>query len=149
MNEIKILILDIEGGYKVYSDGRVFSTKRNKFLSTWFTTDGYLRTKVNNKSITIHRLLAQCFIPNPLNLETVNHINKIKTDNRLENLEWMSRVDNVKHGLQRTYKFISPSGEICTFTGLNDFCKEHGLQQSLMSKVISGERDHHREWRKV
>lgn len=46
-------------------------------------------------SIYLHRLLAEFFIPNPDNKPTVNHINHIRDDNRLENLEWMTRKEQV------------------------------------------------------
>lgn len=64
--------------------------------------DGYL-TKIfeyyknNKKNIKIHRLVATYFIPNPLNLPCVNHINGVKSDNRVENLEWVSVKENNEH----------------------------------------------------
>lgn len=49
------------------------------------------------KTYLLHRIIAQTFIPNPLNLPEVNHKNGIKDDNRVENLEWCTRSENLLH----------------------------------------------------
>lgn len=59
--------------------------------------DRYLVVRINHTNRTVHRLIALTFIPNPQRLAHVNHINGEKTDNRIENLEWLSARDNVLH----------------------------------------------------
>ena len=98
--------------YIIYSDGRLFNTKTSKFKKFTKGFNGYMRTQiwVNNKSknFTQHRLLATYFIDNPSSKLQVNHINGVKHDNRLENLEWVTQSENAKHsfanGLQKVTK---------------------------------------------
>jgi len=63
--------------------------------------DGYYQLRVIIDGVfqtrKVHRLVAMAFIPNPLKLATVNHINGNKLDNRVDNLEWASNLDNLLH----------------------------------------------------
>ena len=154
----KILIIDIEGTggrYSLYSDGRVFSHKSKRFMTAYPNMEGYLGYKlrlvspegaVSRKKCSVHRLLAQAFIPNPLGLETVNHKDKNKLNNSLSNLEWATREDNVKHGLQKYYKAVSPDGIVFEFRGQAEFCKLHNLIQGNFSRMLTGQRPTCQGW---
>ena len=89
--------------YSVDTEGRVWSMKSGKVKERkpLKHKDGYLQINLRKdgkvKNLLIHRLVAIAFIPNPKNYTQVNHKNGIKTDNRLENLEWCSGSQNMKH----------------------------------------------------
>lgn len=91
-------VSDLYPNYEVSDQGEVRNAKTKKLLSLKKKIRGYVYVHLHqdgkSKVVTVHRLIASAFIPNPNNLETVNHINYIKDDNRVENLEWMSYSEN-------------------------------------------------------
>ena len=103
-----------EGLYEVSNTGQVRSLDRydnrncfrkGKVLSPGKDTNGYLQVILScngkHKSIKVHRLIAQAFIPNPDNLPEINHKNEDKTNNRVDNLEWCDATYNINYGTAR------------------------------------------------
>lgn len=88
--------------YFISKNGKLWSSYWGNFVSPCLNEKGYekVKIKVNGKFLStfIHRLVAQAFIPNPHNLPQINHINEIKTDNRVENLEWCTNEYNHDYG---------------------------------------------------
>lgn len=100
-----------DGDYTITDDGKVISYKYKtpRKMATWYQKNGYENIKLckNNKTYhhLIHRLVAEAFIPNPDNLPQVNHKNKNRADNTVENLEWCTAQDN----LYDSYSTMSPT----------------------------------------
>lgn len=94
----------IEGfeNYSVSTHGRIKNGKTGKILKGTYNNCGYhfviLRHSCKQVCRTTHRLVAEAFIPNPDNLSDVNHIDEDKSNNCVENLEWLSHKDNIMHG---------------------------------------------------
>ena len=103
--------------YLIYPNGDVWSKYINRFLKPATDEWGYNHVNLNTgkvkvcKTIKIHRLVALAYIPNPNNYPIINHINQIKTDNRVENLEWCSNLYNTQP-LMRNLPFGSITEQI-------------------------------------
>ena len=92
-------IKGFEQSYHINEKGQVFSFKSNKILKNKIGTHGYYivyLTSLNGKTVAkqIHRLIAEAFIPNPMNKPCIDHINAIRTDNSISNLRWCTYKEN-------------------------------------------------------
>jgi hypothetical protein len=171
MNEEWKPVIGFEAHYEVSSAGRVRSIdriinhsywgkvkKKGKIRKLQPTKRGYLSVmlRVNKKfqGFPVHRLVALTFIPNLQNKPQVNHKNGIKTDNRVENLEWVTNQENVihsyAHGLQ-----VCPTGKdhhksvpilqfsldgklIAEFHSGRDAAIKNNISQMSISRAASG-----------
>lgn len=88
-----------EGLYAVTADGKVWSYRRQKYLSPADNGHGYLHVELtdasgNKKKKRIHRLVAEAFLPNPEGKTDVGHKDNCRNNNNVENLEWVTRKEN-------------------------------------------------------
>ncbi len=90
--EISQQILYGKNNYQITREGRVFNVKNGRYRINQLDTHGYYYVQLcdngNFKNFRIHKLLAEAFIPNHEGKLTVDHLNRIRTDNRLENLRF-------------------------------------------------------------
>lgn len=101
----------MDSGLYVYRDGSVWSSLSGRFLKARRHSCGYRVVSVqygdkgNRKKriVYVHRMVAECFLDNSEGKEQVNHKNGDKSDNRVENLEWCSRRENMNHAIARGF----------------------------------------------
>lgn len=101
----KEFFVTIEGfpNYKINPDGEVYSIKRDKLLKPALNREGYYYVVLYNngerKNKKIHQLIAKTFLPKPNENVVVDHINNIRSDNKLENLRYVTSSDNSRNRL--------------------------------------------------
>lgn len=110
-----------EGLYQVNADGRIRRLTEKK---PTLMDNGYLYAsfydKPRKQQKGLHRVVAEAFIPNPDNKTEVNHINGDKTDNRVENLEWVTARENTAHAIKHGLKVRGEGGTFVKKEGDTD-----------------------------
>jgi hypothetical protein len=91
--------------YLVSEDGDIYSVKSKKYLKQCFNGRYYQVTLYKGALKTretwlVHRIVAKTWIPNPECKPEVNHKNAVKVDNRVSNLEWSTRKENIDHSIE-------------------------------------------------
>lgn len=98
-NEIWKDIPDLEGLYQVNPKGQV-RNRRGRILKARCRKDGYYQINITKsgkrKTLSVHRVVAEVFIPNPNNYPQVNHIDRNLSHNNKENLEWCTASENMR-----------------------------------------------------
>lgn len=165
-------LVGYEGLYLIDSLGNIVSCPRQqgsrfvnqyKILGTKINRLGYKEVALSKdgktKTVLLHRLIAMHFVENPYGLPCVNHKNGIKSDNRIENLEWCTRSQNTKHAYEnnlggfREYanagirkmnqdtqyvvvRLISPSGEELQFGSTSEAAEYVGTDKDEVTRAI-------------
>lgn len=169
-------------GYSVSNEGNVKAEARNvdrkgggvmhfkeRVLKPTINKKGYEVVYPSSKgtegyktSTLIHRLVAEAFLPNPENKPQVNHIDGNKTNNHVDNLEWVTNLENHTHKLEhhlvpsthvpkRVGKFDKENNLLETFDSIYAASHSVGSEQYMVSRVVNGLRPYHKGfvWRYV
>lgn len=164
----QVLIKPIKGWedkYLIYSDGRVFSLRRGKFLTPRLSADGYERVclcdDAKRYEYRVHRLVAENFLDNPDNLPQVNHKDFNRRNNWLQNLEWCTNYENAHYSIDhnrkgfgnqksmrnpengqftvvKTYKFTNVfNNKSFTIIGLKNVAKQFGCSIKNVTAILT------------
>lgn len=151
----KQLPLDLNGfesKYTITSDGKIYSEYLQGYLKTFSSRGGYERVKLNygdrSKKMMVHRLVAMTFIPNPDNKPQVDHIDRNRMNNCIDNLQWVTPCENMQLAVQRgskdsmEYIFTNTkTGEILQFTNRHQMLKHFGnFCLRYLRQIVVGER---------
>lgn len=146
----------IEGflGYEVSDEGEIRNIKTGRILSQFKNNRGYLKVSIKSsesgkyKNVLVHRLVAKAYIDakDRTRQTQVNHINEVKTDNRSDNLEWITPSENINYGtgikrraksqsypLEMKYKGIT-----VYFDSATDVERRTGIPAKSVQKCCSG-----------
>ena len=148
-------IKGFEGLYQVSNTGKVKSLERTvwngrgyrtvpeKIMKTHDNGKGYLQVKLckdgKGKKYKINRLVAQAFLDNPNNLPEVNHKDKIRTNDNVDNLEWCTKQYNIDYSLSKAVIGINKiSGLIIEFPSLMEAERQTGINHGNVCKCLKG-----------
>jgi hypothetical protein len=158
-------VVDYEGLYEVSNYGRVkclsnSATRKEKILKPQIQRDGYNRVTLSKKGqkkrVPIHRLVAIAFIPNPLQKEQVNHLDADKLNNKLTNLQWATRKENIAHAIalglmKKNNKAVIAThldtGEQHQFESQSEASRKHCVSMNNIYNVLQGKTSHINRWK--
>lgn len=143
MNEIFKDIKNYEDLYEVSDTGLVRNKVSGKILKPGRNSRGYLLVNLYKdgicKSKSIHRLVAETFIPNPNHYPQVNHIDENKTNNNVDNLEWCTRQYNIDYSQSKPVCQYALDGRLLnTYKSVCEASRQTGISQGDISNCCLG-----------
>lgn len=97
-------IANFEDKYDIFPDGRIFNKGNYEWCNPSQNSNGYLKLTLSrngkSKQVSVHRLVALHYLPNPYQRDQVNHIDGNKLNNHVSNLEWVTPEKNINHALE-------------------------------------------------
>jgi hypothetical protein len=143
--------------YRIGTDGRVWSETNDIILKQHLNDRGYVNAYLSKegkvKTLRVHRLVAEHFIPNPDNKPEVNHKDGDKTNNHVDNLEWVTRRENRQHawnlGLDKNVpvsvmQFTKDGAYIRSYESMTQAAKAVNGKQTSISDVCKGKQKAHK-----
>ena len=125
-------------GILVRSNGEVFVPANGTKKAHWTFGSknrwGYMRVRVNGKDYSVHRLVAGTFLHNQDNKPQVDHINRNKTDNRVQNLRWVTRTENNRN--RKCCDHVTARGGTHSYEDYKQYEKEKSKRRSKSNKAI-------------
>lgn len=134
----------------------IIDNKRKK-ISQRISKQGYIRLDLSvgingKKKVFLHRLIAETLIPNPHNLECVDHIDGNKSNNYPSNLQWITRSDNVKKAQYmgkwgthpKKYKIKFKSGSEINVENISKFSRENNYAATKLVAISKGRLKSHK-----
>ena len=137
-----------DGRYQVSSHGRIksFAQRKPRIMRLQSCTNGYVQVRLTTfdgvcRNVSVHRLVAETFLPNPKHLPEVNHLDRVRTNNRITNLEWASMPDNRVNG-EEHHQHKLTADEVLAIRAAVGYTQQeladaYGIDQTQVSRIRS------------
>lgn len=144
----QIIVNNISTWYYITEDGKCYNEKTNNYLKGQIGKNGYKTFWItmpdgSKKRLYAHRLVAQAYIPNPFNKREVNHIDGDKTNNIVDNLEWVTPSENQQHCVDNelrnyghVYCFDTNKQLVAEYISIVEASKAVGITTSIISQEL-------------
>lgn len=146
----QIIVNNISTWYYITEDGKCYNQKTGKFLKgqenikNHYFSYNITLPDGSKKRLYAHRLVAQAFIPNPNNKTEVNHIDGNVLNNYVDNLEWVTPIENQQHALQKELRkfdhvfcFDKNKQLVAEYLNIPEAAKAVGISQSIIGQELN------------